>query len=631
MPDKQNDFLPLSPAEVSARGWAGVDFVCVTGDAYVDHPSYGMAIISRLLESLGFKVAILAQPVEVTDYTRFGKPRLGFMVTGGNMDSMVLHYTAAKKRRRDDPYSPGDKVERRPDRATTVYAQNLRRLYPDSPIVLGGLEASLRRFAHYDYWEDKVLPSVLLDSGADLLVYGMGEHPLTELARRLDAGEAIGDIRDVRGTCCFVDPAFIPQGTVSCASHEKVAADKDAYQRAFMQQMDEQDAVTGRPVVQKQGSRFMLQNPPARPLSTEEMDRVFELPYMKTWHPVYDDIGGIKAIEEVDFSLMHNRGCFGHCNFCAITMHQGRVVSSRSIPSVVAEAEAMVQNPRFKGYIHDVGGPTANFRGPSCEKQRTLGLCPDRKCLGWPNACPGLKVDHSEYVELLDRMRAIEGVRKVFVRSGLRYDYMMLDKDDTFFNRLVEHHVSGQLKVAPEHSSDDVLRRMGKPPISVYRKFADRFYKTTARYGKKQFLVPYLISSHPGSRLKDAIDLALFIKEHNLHPEQVQDFYPTPGTISTCMFYTGIDPTDGEQVYIPRTDKEKAQQRALLQYWEPRNHRLVVEALTAAGRTDLIGRGSKCLVPPLPGQRAPEQKPEGSHQKPRRTTRYNKGKGRGAR
>lgn len=622
-------FLPMSPADVAARGWNTLDFICVTGDAYVDHPSFGIAIIARLLEHLGFRVAVISQPVADEDFTRLGTPRLGFMVTGGNLDSMVLHYTAAKKPRRDDPYSPHNRVDRRPDRATTVYARTLRRLFPDSAIILGGLEASLRRFAHYDYWADAVLPSILEDSGADLLIYGMGERPLTELAQRLSAGEPIAQITDIRGTSCFVTPSLIPAGAVSLASSEKVAADKAVYQQVFMRQMKEQDPVTGRPLVQKQKTRLMLQNPPALPLSTEELDAVFALPFMRTWHPSYNAIGGIKAIEEVEFSLMHNRGCFGHCNFCAIALHQGRTVSSRSILSVLAEAEAMIKSPRFKGYIHDVGGPTANFRRPSCQMQQERGLCSDRKCLGWPTPCPALEVDHSDYVELLDRLRALPGVKKVFVRSGLRYDYMMLDPDPTFFDRLVEHHISGQLKVAPEHSSDAVLRRMGKPPIAVYRRFAERFYKATAKVGKKQYLVPYLISSHPGSRLSDAVDLALFIKEHRLHPEQVQDFYPTPGTISTCMFYTGIDPTDGQSVYIPRSEREKAWQRALLQYWQPRNHKLVVEALQAAERPDLIGRGPHCLVPPLPGAPRPEK--SAGQKPPKRPNRHGKKPGRGRR
>ncbi len=591
-----------------------MDFVCVTGDAYVDHPSFGAAIIARVLEAQGFRVAVLAQPSvrDEADFCRFGCPALGFLITGGNIDSMVANYTAARRRRSDDPYSPGNRAGSRPDRALNVYARLARRAWPDCPIIVGGVEASLRRFAHYDYWDDAVRPSALVDSGADLLVYGMGEIQIRLIAGRLRAGEPVSALTDIPGTCCLCPSHLIPSGAVSCASFEKVAADKKLYLRAFKQQLDEQDPISGRAVVQKHGDSLMLQNPPMRPLTTEELDAVFALPFARAVHPVYEAAGGVKAIEEVEFSIMHNRGCFGHCNFCSIAVHQGRRVVSRSHDSVVSEAEAFVQSPRFKGYIHDVGGPTANFRFPSCEKQNKAGMCTDRKCLG-SVPCPALRVDHSDYLALLRRLRRIPGVKKVFIRSGIRFDYLMADRDDSFFKELVAHHVSGQLKVAPEHCSDAVLSRMGKPPIGVYNRFAQTFYRLTAEAGLRQFLVPYLMSSHPGSRLQDAVALALFLKQNNLRPEQVQDFYPTPGTISTCMFYTGFDPLTGEAVYVPRTEAEKRLQRALLQYYKPENRPLVAQALTEAGRADLIGYGPGCLIPPPAAGRgsgsAPRAKP----------------------
>lgn len=580
------------------RGWTEADFVCVTGDAYVDHPSFGIAIISRLLESMGFRVAVLAQPdpKDPESFRRFGRPRLGFLVTAGNIDSMVSNYTAAKKRRSADAYSPGGKL-RRPDRAAIVYSKAAKAAYPGCPVILGGIEASLRRFAHYDYWDDRVRPSILLDSGADLLSYGMGEKQTREIASRLAAGEPVEALTDIRGTCCWITPDQIPAGAVSCASYEKVAADKTAYVRAFKQQLDEQDEITGRAVVQKHGDRLLLQNPPMPVVTREELDAVFELPYQRAYHPSYEAEGGVKAIEEVEFSLMHNRGCFGHCNFCSIAVHQGRRVVSRSIDSVVREAERFTQNPRFKGYIHDVGGPTADFRFPSCGKQIKNGLCRDRKCLG-QNPCPSLRADHREYLELLRRLSAVKGVKKVFVRSGLRFDYILLDKDETFLRELVEHHVSGQLKVAPEHCSAAVLEKMGKPRIEVYERFAKRFRDLTNAAGKEQYLVPYLMSSHPGSTVRDAVELALFLRKNHMRPEQVQDFYPTPGTISTCMFYTGIDPLTMREVYVPRTEAEKRVQRALLQYFKPENRRLVLEALRSIKREDLIGTGPDCLVPP---------------------------------
>lgn len=594
-----NRFLPITAEEIHACGWQQADFVCVTGDAYVDHPSFGIAIISRLLERLGYRVVILSQP-DLSDpnaFKRFGRPKYALMITAGNIDSMVSNYTVAKRRRTQDAYSPTNAQNRRPDRAATAYSRAAKTAYPDCPVILGGIEASPRRFAHYDYWADRVMPSILVDSGADIVSYGMGEHQTEIIAARLAAGEAISALNDIRGTVCYIIPELIPNGTVSCPSYEKVASDKAAYVRAFKLWLDEQDAVTGRPVLQKHGDRYVLQNPPMPLLTREELDAVFTMPFARAYHLSYEALGGVKAIEKVEFSIMHNRGCYGHCNFCSIAVHQGRQIVSRSIDSVLKEAESFVENPRFKGYIHDVGGPTANFRYPSCKKQETKGLCKDKKCLGNP-ACPAIKVDHSEYLELLRRLRAIKGIKKVFVRSGLRFDYIMLDKDDTFLKELVANHVSGQLKVASEHCSDAVLDAMGKPHIEVYERFVKKFYQCTKQAGKEQYLVPYLMSSHPGSTIRDAVALSLFLKKNHMHPEQVQDFYPTPGTISTCMFYTGVDPLTGKEIYVPKTEREKRRQRALLQYFKPENHRTVIEALEEIHRTDLIGIGPDCLVAP---------------------------------
>ncbi len=591
-------FLPMTKAEIKDLGWDSVDFVCVTGDAYVDHPSFGIAIISRILEREGYRVAILAQPnvKNTADFTKFGRPNYGFMVTGGNVDSMVSNYSVAKKKRSKDAYSPGGVAGRRPDRALTVYCNKIREAYPDIPIVIGGLEASLRRFAHYDYWDECVKPSVLVDTKADILSYGMGEHQTVEIAKRLSEGEDVSSIRDIRGICYLANLNELPENAVSCASFAKVSENKESYARACKIQMDEQDAVYGRPIVQKHGDKLLVQTPPALPLEQDELDRVYEMPFMKMYHPSYESQGGVPAIEEVEFSLIHNRGCFGNCNFCSIALHQGRRVTCRSEDSVVEEAEKMVKNPRFKGYIHDVGGPTANFRGPSCQKQLTKGLCRDRKCLA-PTPCPALNADESEYLHMLRRLRKIKGVKKVFIRSGIRYDYMMKDKSDEFMHELIEHHVSGQLKVAPEHCVAHVLDKMGKPHIEVYKEFSKKFFEYTAKIGKEQYLVPYLISSHPGCTLKDAITLAVFLKRNNLRPEQVQDFYPTPSTISTCMFYTGIDPMTMKPVYVPKDPQEKAMQRALLQYFKPENRQLVMKALIKAGREDLIGNGPDCLIP----------------------------------
>ena len=599
-------FLPITKNELKERGWDAVDFVCVTGDAYVDHPSFGIAIISRLLEAEGYRVAVLAQPAfdDERDFRRFGRPRLGFLITAGNIDSMVAHYTAAKRKRSDDAYSPGNRAGQRPDRAATVYSLLAKRAYPDCPVILGGLEASLRRFAHYDYWDDAVRPSILVDSQADLLVYGMGESQMLGLAARLAAGDAPGQIFDVPGTCYLAPLGQLPSDHVSCASFAKVAADKTAYARAARLQLEEQDSVYGRHIVQKHGDRVLVQNPPAPILTRQRLDEIFILPFMRAYHPVYESRGGVKAIEEVEFSIIHNRGCFGGCSFCAIALHQGRQVVSRSSASVLEEAKGFTQNPRFKGYIHDVGGPTANFREPACKKQLTAGVCRDRRCLV-PTPCKALRADHADYLRLLRDLRRLPGVRKVFIRSGIRFDYLNEDPNSEFLDELVCHHVSGQLKVAPEHCSAAVLTKMGKPSAAAYERFAKNFYAATKRAGKEQYLVPYLMSSHPGSRLSDAVELALFLKKHNLRPQQVQDFYPTPGTISTAMFYTGLDPDTMEEVYVPRTQQEKQRQRVLLQYFKPENRPAVAEALIAAGRQDLIGNAPGCLIPPPPGYRPP--------------------------
>ncbi|MDD5953076.1 MAG: YgiQ family radical SAM protein [Oscillospiraceae bacterium] len=596
-------FLPITKQEIEALGWDAPDFVVVTGDAYVDHPTFGTAIISRILEHYGYKVAILAQPDwhSDRDFTRFGRPRLGFMVSSGNIDSMVAHYTAARKKRSDDAYSAGRKAGKRPDRAVIVYTRKIKEIYPDCPVIIGGLEASLRRFAHYDYWDDCVKPSILLESGADLLSYGMGEKQTLEIAARLNDGEPISALTDIRGTCYAIPTSqYQPGPAVDCPSYEQVCRSKREYAISCRKQQDEQDAVIGRKVIQKHGNVIVVQNPPMPMLDQQELDAVYELPYERTYHPVYEKEGGVPAIQEVEFSITHNRGCFGACNFCSIAFHQGRMITSRSEESILREAKLLTEKPNFKGYIHDVGGPTANFRTCACKKQAKHGLCKDRKCLA-PTPCKALQVDHTEYLDILRKLRALPKVKKVFIRSGIRYDYLMEDKDDTFFRELVEHHVSGQLKVAPEHCSAAVLDKMGKPHIQAYKAFQKRFFAITKSVGKEQYLVPYLMSSHPGSTLKDAVELALFLKEENLRPEQVQDFYPTPGTISTCMFYTELDPYTLEPVFVPKTAKEKAMQRALLQYFNPKNQKLVIEALKAAGRTDLIGNSERCLVRPLPG------------------------------
>ncbi|MCI6639297.1 MAG: YgiQ family radical SAM protein [Pygmaiobacter massiliensis] len=616
------EFLPLTGEEMRQRGWHYCDFVVVTGDAYVDHPSFGCAIISRLLESMGFKVGVLSQPDFTTpeSFREFGRPRYAFLIGSGNVDSMVAHYSVAKVRRKVDEYSPGGLPGRRPDRAATVYSRLAKQAYPQVPVVLGGLEASLRRFAHYDYWADQVMPSILTDSGADLLSFGMGEHQTREIAKRLAAGEKIETMRQIPGTCWMANSSFeLPEGYVECAGFQKVSQDKAAYARACRIQMDNQDPLIGRPVVQKQpDGRYLVQNRPSRPLYRKELDEVYALPFTRTYHPSYRAQGGVPAIEEVGFSIIQNRGCFGGCNFCAITLHQGRQVTSRSAQSILAEAKAITQSEGFKGYIHDVGGPTANFRLPSCAEQMKKGMCTDRKCLA-PTPCPRLLVDHREYVEILRHMRSLPGVKKVFIRSGIRYDYLMMDQDETFFKELVRHHISGQLKVAPEHCAPATLRYMGKPNVEVFERFVKRFYQLTEAEGKKQYLVPYLMSSHPGSTLKDAVQLAEWLYNHHMRPEQVQDFYPTPGTVSTCMFYTGLDPYTMQPVYVAKTPEEKAMQRALLQYFEPRNREKVRKALVLTGRTDLLPKllGMEARVQPKEGRREEKARPQA--QKKRRS------------
>lgn len=588
------------------RGIEQLDFICFTGDAYIDHPTFGIAIISRMIEAAGFTVGIIAQPLTDEDYKRLGKPKYCFMVTGGNIDSMVSNYTVALKKRNDDAYSAGGKGGRRPDRALTVYCRRLKQLFPDVEISVGGLEASLRRFAHYDYWSDSVMPSVLVDCGADLLMYGMGEVTLTQMLNNFKAGMKLSEMHDLRGTCYLTKPENTPIGAVQCDSFEIVRDNKKAYAKACRKQYDEQDEVYGRTIVQRHGSMMLVQNPPQRSVTQSEFDRTYELPYMRAYHPMYEKEGGVPAIQEVEFSITHNRGCFGFCNFCSIALHQGRHIQTRSEESVYNEAVMLSEKPNFKGYIHDVGGPTANFRQPSCKKQDEHGMCKGKKCLA-PTPCKALIADHSDYIKLLRRLRSIKKVKKVFIRSGIRFDYILADKNGEFLDELVEHHVSGQLKVAPEHASNKVLDYMGKPHVEVYEEFERRFYASTRKCGKEQYLVPYLMSSHPGCTLNEAVELAVFLKKHNIRPEQVQDFYPTPGTISTAMFYTGLDPYTMESVFIPRSKEDKAMQRALLQYFKPENKRLVEKALIMAKRRDLIGFGKDCLITPSEQGRAAER------------------------
>lgn len=592
-----NTFLPINRKDMLERGWDEVDFVYISGDAYVDHPSFGASIITRVLTAKGYKVAMLSQPDwrDDKDFLQFSKPRLGFLISSGNIDSMVAHYTVAKKKRSADAYTAGGVMGKRPDRAVIVYSRIVKRLFPESPVLIGGLEASLRRFAHYDYWDDCVKPSVLIESKADLLLYGMGENQVIEIAERLNSGERIEDIHDIKGTCYAVDVRHTPYTGVECPSFENVCASKKEYAKASRIQQDEQDHIRGKIIKQKHGRLMVVQNQPMPPLTTKELDWVYSLPYMRAYHPSYESVGGVPGIQEVEFSITHNRGCFGACNFCSIAFHQGRYITKRSKKSILAEAEKLTHMPNFKGYIHDVGGPTANFRFPSCISQEKAGLCKGKKCLA-PQPCKNLYVDHSEYLDILRSVRQLPNVKKVFIRSGIRYDYLLRDKDDTFFRELVEHHVSGQLKVAPEHCSAAVLDKMGKPHIEAYIEFSKRYFKYTDDVNKEQYLVPYLMSSHPGSTLEDAIELALFLKKHHIRPEQVQDFYPTPGTISTTMYYTGLDPYTMESVYTAKNPHDKALQRALLQYFNPKNKHLVEEALKRAYRYDLIGNTDKCLI-----------------------------------
>ena len=591
-------FLPMNAKEMKQRGWTQPDFIYVSGDSYVDHPSFGAAIITRVLEDCGCKVAFLAQPnwKNDADFTQFGKPRLGFMVSAGNIDSMVAHYTVAKRKRHDDAYTAGGKTGKRPDRAVTVYCNIIRRLYPDSTIIIGGLEASLRRFAHYDYWKDTVMPSILFDSRADILVYGMGELQTVEIAKRLGEGYPVEALHDLRGICYKVRTEdYVPQSAVDLPSFERVSESKRDYAIAARKELDEADAVRGKTLIQRHGKYILVQNPPMPPLDTKQLDWVYALPYERWYPECYEKLGGVPGISEVQFSITHNRGCFGACNFCSLAFHQGRAVTVRSEESVINEAKSFLKDKRFKGYISDVGGPTANFRLPSCEKQKKLGLCKGKKCLA-PKPCSAMQVSHEEYLHLLRELRKIDGIKKVFIRSGIRFDYLMEDESDEFFEELVRCHISGQLRVAPEHCSAAVLDKMGKPHIEAYKKFCDKFNELTQRAGKDQYVVPYLMSSHPGSTLKDAVELALFCKRQRIHPKQVQDFYPTPGTISTAMFYTGLDPYTLENVYVPKTESEKSMQRALLQYFIPENKQQVIRALKAVGRTDLIGSGKNCLV-----------------------------------
>lgn len=593
------DFLPISMEDVKKRGWDNLDFIYISGDAYVDHPSFGHAIVTRLLEKMGFKVGIIPQPnwKSKDDFMKLGKPNIAFLVSSGNIDSMVNHYTSSKKKRNNDLYSPGGISGKRPDRAVIVYCNRIREAYGNIPIIIGGIEASLRRFAHYDYWDDKVRNSILIDSSADILIYGMGERPLIEIGNLLSYGKNLKDIKDIRGTCYAADNIDDISSYIEIPSLEKVSKEKEEYSKAFKIQFEEQDPIIGKKLIQKHGNRFIIQNQPTFPLDSEELDSIYDLPYMRTFHPVYKKFGGIPALKEVEFSITAHRGCFGGCSFCALNFHQGRIIQSRSEQSILKEAQYLTKIPGFKGYIHDVGGPTANFRKPSCKKQLEHGVCKNRQCL-YPSPCPNMEVDHSEYVNLLKKIRNIPGIKKVFIRSGIRYDYLLCDKNMDFFKELVQHHVSGQLKVAPEHISDKVLYLMGKPGRKVYDKFVEKYFDLNKKYKLKQYLVPYLMSGHPGSDLKSAIELAEYIRDMGYNPEQVQDFYPTPGSLSTAMFYTGYNPLTGEKVYIPNGHEEKAMQRALMQYRDPKNYELVYRALIKSGRQDLIGYEKRCLIPP---------------------------------
>ena len=593
-------FLPVSRQEMEERGWDAVDFVYISGDAYVDHPSFGHAIITRTLEAHGYKVGMIAQPdwKDPSSVTEFGEPRLGFLVSAGNMDSMVNHYSVSKKRRKADAFSPGGVMGMRPDYAAVVYGNLIRQTYKKTPIILGGIEASLRRLAHYDYWSDRLKRSVLLDSGADLISYGMGERSIIEIAEALESGLAVHDITFIPGTVYKTKDKEDVYDAVILPGFEDMKEDRNLYARSFYTQYRNTDPFSGKRLIEPYGDHlYVVQNPPSKPLSQAEMDEIYQYPYMRTYHPSYEKAGGVPAIAEVKFSLVSNRGCFGGCNFCALTFHQGRILQARSQDSLVEEARQFLNDPDFKGYIHDVGGPTANFRRPSCEKQSTCGVCKEKQCL-FPKPCRNLKADHRDYIGLLRRLREIPGVKKVFIRSGIRFDYVLADPKEDFLRELCRHHVSGQLKVAPEHISDVVLQKMGKPQADVYQSFVERYETINRRLGKKQYLVPYLMSSHPGSTMKEAVKLAEYIRDMGYMPEQVQDFYPTPSTISTCMYYTGVDPRDMKPVYIPKNPHEKAMQRALIQYRDPKNYDLVMEALQKSGRMDLVGYGRQCLIRP---------------------------------
>ena len=595
-----NFFLPVSKSDMKKRGWTQCDFIYICGDAYVDHPSFGHAIITRLLEAFGYKVGIIAQPdwKNKESITILGEPRLAFLVSAGNMDSMVNHYTVNKKRRHQDAFSPGGVMGKRPDYATIVYCNLIRQVYKKTPVIIGGIEASLRRMAHYDYWSDKVKRSILIDSGADIISYGMGEHSIIEIADALNAGIDIHDITFIKGTVYKTKTLDNLENYIELPSYDDIVNSKEMYAKSFYTQYKNTDPFTARILVEKVKEKmYVVQNPPAMPLTEVEMDDIYSLPYMRNYHPMYEKDGGIPALSEIKFSITSNRGCFGGCSFCALTFHQGRIIQVRSHKSIIDEAVQMTKDADFKGYIHDVGGPTANFRHTSCDKQLTKGVCMNRQCL-FPKPCPNLKVDLSDYIKLLRELRALPGVKKVFIRSGIRFDYCMCDPDDTFINELCKYHISGQLRVAPEHISDNVLNKMGKPSNDVYEGFLKRYQRINKKTGKEQFVVPYLMSSHPGSTMKEAIELAEYIRDLGYMPEQVQDFYPTPSTLSTCMYYTGLDPATMDKVYTPVSHHEKAMQRALIQYRNPENYELVKEALIKNGRTDLIGFGPKCLIPP---------------------------------
>ena len=613
----QKGFLPVTKEEMLAQNITQLDFVYVVGDAYVDHPSFGHAIISRILESHGYTVGIISQPdwKDENSIDVFGEPRLGFLVSAGNMDSMVNHYSVSKKRRQTDAFTPGGIMGKRPDYATIVYCNLIRRKYKKKPLIIGGIEASLRRLAHYDYWSDKMKRSILLDSGADLISYGMGERSIVEIADALDSGLAVTDITFINGTVYKTRKREDIYDAIELPHYEEVKAKKEAYAKSFYIQYCNTDPFSGKRLFETYDEKmFIVQNPAAKPLSQSEMDAVYALPYMRTYHPSYEEAGGVPAIEEIKFSLVSNRGCYGGCSFCALTFHQGRIIQTRSHESILNEAQKIIWDPDFKGYIHDVGGPTANFRAPACKKQLTKGVCPNRQCL-FPTPCKNLEIDHKDYLSLLRKLRALPNVKKVFVRSGIRFDYLIYDKDQTFLRELCEHHVSGQLKVAPEHISNAVLEKMGKPSVEVYEKFVHAYKKTNEQLGKKQYLVPYLMSSHPGSTLKEAIELAEFLRDLGYMPEQVQDFYPTPSTISTCMYYTGLDPRTMQPVYVAVNPHEKAMQRALIQYRNPKNYDLVREALKKAGREDLIGFDKKCLIRPRKGEVLSDKKAYGRNEK----------------